>query len=123
MNEVKKFSLDNDNIVVLTEACESHVLDYMQKNNKLGLRLSTKKSGCSGLAYVLDYIEEIENQDDIVIPFHDGYKIFIDKLSYPYLKNITIDYIKEGLNYKFVFNNPNQTGQCGCGESFTVDNF
>lgn len=123
MNDVKKFSSDNDNLVVLTEACKSHVLEYMQKNNKLGLRLSTKKSGCSGLAYVIDYIEEIENQEDIVIPFHDKFKILIDKLSYPYLKNITVDYIKEGLNYKFVFNNPNQTGQCGCGESFTVDNF
>ena len=60
-------------------------------------------------------------EQDIVSPLTEDCLICIDKASYPYLKGIQIDYVKQGLNQKFVFNNPNQTGQCGCGESFTVD--
>ncbi len=123
MTEVKQFKADiNVNSIELTERAKSHVLNYLIKNTKKGFRLSTKKTGCSGLSYVLDYLDDVP-EDDIIIPLENNYIIAMDKNSYPYLKNIKIDYIKEGLNYKFVFNNPNQTGQCGCGESFTVDDF
>lgn len=84
-----------------------------------GLRLAVKKTGCSGLSYVVDYIVT-PDEEDIQKPLSEDYLLCVDKKSYPFLKNLQVDYIKEGLNYKLVFNNPNQTGQCGCGESFTV---
>lgn len=122
MNEVKQFTQDSTQNITLTDTCKEHVVDFIKKNNKKGLRLSTKKTGCSGLSYVLDYVDEQNPDDDIVITLNE-LTIYVDRLSYPYLKNTTIDYVKEGLNYRFVFNNPNKTGQCGCGESFTVDDF
>lgn len=97
-----------------------HILTYLQKQSDCkGLRLSVKKTGCSGLSYVIDYVS-ITDVADVVLPLSDQYVVSIDKASYPYLKGVHIDYVQQGLNYKFVFNNPNQTGECGCGESFTV---
>ena len=61
------------------------------------------------------------SEGDLILPLTEDYVVCIDKSSYPFLKKMNVDYVKQGLNYKFVFNNPNQTGQCGCGESFTVD--
>ncbi len=84
------------------------------------VRVGVKSGGCSGLSYVIDYVAE-PMAGDIVLPLTANFLICIDKNSYPYLKGIYIDYVKQGLNHKFLFNNPNQTGQCGCGESFTVD--
>lgn len=124
MTQVQQFNANlNSNSVELTENARQHVINYLKKNNKQGFRLSTKKTGCSGLSYVFEYIDTVNNEEDIIITLENEFIIAMDKNSYPYLKNIKIDYIKEGLNYKFVFNNPNQTGQCGCGESFTVDDF
>lgn len=107
--------------VTFSETATHHVLSYLAKqNDSKGIRLSVKKTGCSGLSYVVDYVEA-PLTDDIVLPLTKDYLICIDKKSYPYLKGMHVDYVKQGLNYKFVFNNPNQTGQCGCGESFTVE--
>jgi iron-sulfur cluster assembly protein len=103
----------------LSEAATRHVLSYLdQKSNSIGIRLSVKKTGCSGLSYVVDYVDN-PLKDDIVLPLEHRL-ICIDKGSYPYLKGTHLDYVRQGLNYKFVFHNPNQTGQCGCGESFIV---
>jgi iron-sulfur cluster assembly protein len=103
-----------------TEAATNHLLSYLQKNvEHRGVRLSVKKTGCSGLSYVVDYVQT-PTEGDLVMPLNEKYLICIDKTSYPFLKNMNVDYVKQGLNYKFIFNNPNQTGQCGCGESFTV---
>ncbi|CDZ78621.1 Iron-sulfur cluster assembly protein [Legionella massiliensis] len=113
----------NDSVfeVILSEAALQHVLTYLgkQKDSK-GIRFSVKKTGCSGLSYVVDYVTTAKD-NDIVQNLAENYQLYIDKASYPFLKGMTIDYVKQGLNYKFVFNNPNQTGQCGCGESFTVE--
>jgi len=110
----------NTPLLTLSEAAMRHVLIYLHKQNSArGIRLSVKKTGCSGLSYVVDYVKE-PNSDDLVVLLNDTYSVFIDRISYPYLKGMHVDYIQQGLNYKFVFNNPNQTGQCGCGESFTV---
>lgn len=105
--------------LTLSDAAMHHVLSYLLKQKSKGVRLSVKKTGCSGLSYVVDYVET-PMAGDIVLPIREDYVICIDKTSYPYLKGMHVDYVKQGLNYKFVFNNPNQTGQCGCGESFTV---
>lgn len=81
--------------------------------------MSVKKTGCSGLSYVVDYVKE-PSEGDMIASLSKDYLVCVDKTSYPFLKNMQVDYVKQGLNYKFIFNNPNQTGQCGCGESFTV---
>ncbi len=121
MSEVMQHKSSNSLAVTLTLSAERHVLSCLNKQvDCKGLRLAVKKTGCSGLSYVLDYVVTAQ-EGDIVLSWQDNYQIFIDKKSYPYLKGMTIDYVKEGLNSKFIYNNPNQKGQCGCGESFTVE--
>lgn len=119
MSEVIQHTNESSADVHLSEAATRHVLSYLTKHGSKGIRLSVKKTGCSGLSYVVDYVEA-PSEKDIVLPLVNDYLICIDKSSYPYLKGMDIDYVKQGLNQKFVFSNPNQTGQCGCGESFTV---
>ena len=107
--------------ITFTEPAIKHLVSYLGSNAEYtGVRLSVKKTGCSGLSYVVDYVCS-PLEDDLIIPLNENYLVCIDKASYPFLKNMNVDYVKQGLNYKFIFNNPNQTGQCGCGESFTVD--
>lgn len=110
----------SNNGVEFSDAAWRHVVSYLSKTQHQGVRLSVKKTGCSGLSYVIDYVSTPE-ADDIVLNFDSGHLVCIDKKSYPFLKGTKIDYIREGLNHKFSFMNPNQTGQCGCGESFTID--
>lgn len=106
--------------ITLSESAIKHLVSYLTKNpDNHGVRLSVKKTGCSGLSYVVDYVKA-PLDGDVVMPLSGKYVVCVDKLSMPFLKNMQVDYVKQGLNYKFVFNNPNQTGQCGCGESFTV---
>ena len=120
MSEVVQQAGNTELAITFSDAATQHVLSYLLKQgNSTGIRLSVKKTGCSGLSYVVDYVEA-PAADDIVIPLAKDYLVCIDKSSYPYLKGMHVDYIQQGLNFKFVFNNPNQTGQCGCGESFTV---
>ena len=121
MSEVIKHSSSTTPSVSWSEAAKDRLLAYMATQGDCkAVRLSVKKTGCSGLSYVIDYVNA-PMENDIVLVLADDCSICIDKSSYSYLKGIHIDYVKQGLNQKFVFNNPNQTGQCGCGESFTVD--
>jgi iron-sulfur cluster assembly protein len=121
MSEVVYHTPTVGSAIVFTDAATSHVLAYLNKRpESKGIRLSVKKTGCSGLSYVVDYVEAPE-AEDIELSLSEDYLIYLDKKSYPFLKGMQVDYIKKGLNHQFVFNNPNQTGECGCGESFTVD--
>lgn len=105
----------------LTDAATRHILSYLEQNpGHAGVRLSVKKTGCSGWSYVVDYVLTAA-AEDLKMPLSDGYWLCVDKQSYPKLKNMRIDYVRQGLNYKLVFDNPNQKGACGCGESFTVE--
>ena len=105
--------------VTLTEAAARHVSRYINRRGKgVGVRLGVKTTGCSGLAYKLEYADEIA-PEDIVFEGH-GAKILIDPKSLPYLAGTELDYTKEGLNEGFKFNNPNVKDQCGCGESFNT---
>lgn len=105
--------------ITLTPTAASHVKGFLENRGKgLGLRLGVKTSGCSGLGYVLEFVD-VPNADDEVFEQH-GVKIFIDPKSLVYLDGIELDYVKEGLNEGFKYNNPNVKESCGCGESFHV---
>ena len=105
--------------ITLTETAANRVRTFLENRGKgIGLRLGVKTSGCSGLAYVLEFVDAL-NDDDEVYDI-DGVKIIIDAKSFIYLQGIELDFVKEGLNEGFQFNNPNAKGECGCGESFTV---
>ncbi len=105
--------------VSLTEAAAEHVQKFIAKRGKgIGLRLGVRTSGCSGMAYVLEFADEI-NPDDQVFE-QRGIKVIVDPKSLVYLDGTEVDYGKEGLNEGFRFNNPNVANQCGCGESFSV---
>ncbi|WP_419420390.1 HesB/IscA family protein [Legionella sp. D16C41] len=124
MSEVVNYTSSRENVgVTLTDAAKQHIITYLNKEpESKGVRFAVKKTGCSGLSYVVDYVIHPQ-ENDIAQSLNENYQIWIDKASYPFLKGMIIDYVKQGLNYKFIFDNPNQTGQCGCGESFTVESF
>jgi iron-sulfur cluster assembly protein len=105
--------------ISLSESAAQRVNDFITNRGKgLGLRLGVKTSGCSGMAYVLEFVDQL-NQDDVV--FEDkGVKVIVDGKSLAYLDGTQLDFVREGLNEGFQFKNPNVTGQCGCGESFNV---
>jgi len=105
--------------VTMTPAASERVKSFMVNRGKgLGLRLGIKTTGCSGLAYVLEFVDDL-NEDDSVFDI-DNVKIIIDGKSLVYLNGIELDFVKEGLNEGFKFTNPNAKGECGCGESFNV---
>ena len=105
--------------ITLTDSAADRVQTFLEsRGNGLGVRLGVKTSGCSGLAYVLEFVDELEDGDEV---FEDhGVKVIIDKKSLVYLDGTELDYGKEGLNEGFKFNNPNVKDECGCGESFKV---
>lgn len=114
--EVKSASFQG---VSLSDEAKKHINAQLSKRGKgVGVRLSVDKTGCSGLAYVFDYVDAPKDEDK---HFNvEGVNVYVDRKSYPYLKGLSIDFVKQGVNHKFTFKNPNQTGECGCGESFTV---
>jgi len=105
--------------VTLSEKAAKHVANYMVKRGKgVGLRLGVRTSGCSGVAYKLEFVDVVE-PDDIEFESY-GVKVVVDPKSLPYLDGTELDYTREGLNEGFRFNNPNVKDACGCGESFNV---
>ena len=105
--------------VTLSESAAKHVSNYIAKRGKgIGIRLGVKTSGCSGMAYKLEFADAAE-ADDIVFESR-GLKVLVDPKSLPYLDGTELDFAREGLSEGFKFNNPNVKDQCGCGESFNV---
>jgi iron-sulfur cluster assembly protein len=105
--------------VTLSEPAAQHVAGFLAKRGKgVGIRLCVKTSGCSGLAYKLEFADDAL-PEDLIFESH-GVKVLIDPKSLPYLEGTELDYTKEGMNEGFKFNNPNVKGECGCGESFTT---
>jgi iron-sulfur cluster assembly protein len=105
--------------VTLTEAAARHVARYITKRGKgVGVRLGVKTTGCSGMAYKLEYADEVAPEDH-VFEGH-GVKVLVDPKSLPYLEGTQLDFVREGLNEGFRFNNPNEKDRCGCGESFRI---
>ncbi len=106
-------------MITLTESAANHVQNHLAKRGKgVGLRLGVRTSGCSGLAYKLEYADAV-NPDDMTFDSH-GVKVVVDPKSLPYLDGTELDFTKEGLNEGFKFRNPNVKDECGCGESFNV---
>lgn len=105
--------------ITMSDSAAQRVQAFLTNRGKgLGLRVGVRTSGCSGMAYVLEFVDEA-NDDDIV--FEDkGIKVIIDGKSLVYLDGTELDFVKEGLNEGFKFNNPNVSSECGCGESFNV---
>ena len=105
--------------VTLTTAAADHVAAFLAKRGKgLGLRLGVRTTGCSGLAYKLEYADDAR-PEDVTFQSH-GVTVVIDPKSLPYIDGTELDYTKEGLNEGSKFNNPNVKDACGCGESFNV---
>lgn len=105
--------------VTLSQSAVERVKTFLEKRGKgEGVRLGIKTSGCSGMAYVLEFVDEI-NSDDRVFE-QDGIKVIVDEKSLVYLDGTQLDFVKEGLNEGFKFTNPNIKDECGCGESFNV---
>ena len=106
-------------MISMSESAAKHVSNFLAKRGKgIGVRLGVKTSGCSGMAYKLEFADAAE-PEDIVFESH-GLKVLVDPKSLPYLDGTELDYTKEGLNEGFKFNNPNVKNECGCGESFNV---
>jgi len=105
-------------LITLTDKAKQRFDEQLEQRGKgIGILVGVKKTGCSGYAYTLEFA------DTPVTGFHqhyDTFTLFIDPLAEKLLDGITIDYIKQGLNERFEFLNPNEAGRCGCGESFTV---
>lgn len=105
--------------ISLTEAAARHVSRYIERRGKgLGLRLGVKTTGCSGLAYKLEYADEL-SPEDVQFTSH-GVTVLVDPRSLVYIDGTELDFVREGLNEGFKFNNPNVKSECGCGESFKV---
>lgn len=106
--------------VSLTESAAKQIEKQLAKRGKgIGLKLGVKKSGCSGFAYALDYADQLQETDKVFENF--GVKVIVNANDLEVVDGIELDYRREGINEAFQFNNPNVTGTCGCGESFSVN--
>ena len=105
--------------ISMSQAAADHVNHYLAKRGHgLGLRLGVRTTGCSGMAYVLEFVDELAAEEMLFVS--RGVKVVIDPKSIIYLDGTELDYVKEGLNEGFQFKNPNAKNECGCGESFNV---
>ncbi|MDR3391339.1 MAG: iron-sulfur cluster assembly protein IscA [Sulfuriferula sp.] len=105
--------------VTLTESAAKRISSFIEKRGKgVGLRLAVKTSGCSGLAYAIEFADETL-PEDLLFESH-GVTVLVDPKSHVFLAGTELDFVREGLNEGFKFNNPNVKDSCGCGESFKV---
>jgi len=108
-------------IIRLSDNAALRIKEIMSnaETNSLGVRISVKSGGCAGMSYVMEYTKEINPNDEIIED--KGVKVFVDSAAIMYLLGTVMDYKKEELSSSFVFNNPNETERCGCGESFKIE--
>ena len=109
-----------NSIIRLSESAASRIKEIMSnaKKNAIGVRVSVKSGGCAGMSYVMEYSKEVNPNDELIED--KGVKVYIDSAAVMYLLGTEMDYKKEDFSSSFVFNNPNETERCGCGESFKV---
>ena len=108
-------------IITLSDNAADRIKEIMAnaENNSIGVRIGVKSGGCAGMSYVMEYSKEINPNDEVIED--KGVKVFIDPAAVMYLLGTEMDYKKDEFSSSFVFNNPNETERCGCGESFKVD--
>lgn len=105
-------------MIIVTNTAVNKINTQLSRRGGVGIRVGVRTTGCSGLAYVLEYVDELSEGDDSIL--FEGFAIIINKRDQPYLEGMEIDYVREGLNEGFRFNNPNEKDRCGCGESFRI---
>jgi iron-sulfur cluster assembly protein len=106
-------------MISVTETAANKIKQNLaRRGSGIGIRIGIRTTGCSGLAYVLEYVDRV-NDDDTVFASHDV-QVIVDAKSLPILGNLDVDYVRQGLNEGFEFNNPNEKDRCGCGESFRI---
>jgi len=105
--------------IQLTEQAAAHIRQQLDaRGHGIGVRIGVTPSGCSGMSYLLEFVDQLNEEDQVFEK--DGAKVIIDAKSLPYLEGTQLDFVREGLNEGLKFNNPNVKAECGCGESFTV---
>ena len=108
-------------IIKLSDNAATRIKEIMSgaQKDSIGVRVSVKSGGCAGMSYVMEYSKEVNPNDEVIED--KGVKVFIDSAAVMYLLGTEMDYKKEEFSSSFVFNNPNETERCGCGESFKID--
>lgn len=105
--------------ISITDSAAKHVAEQLQtRGHGLGIRVGVTTTGCSGMAYVLEFVDKVEVGDRVFE--EQGVKIVVDPKSLVYIDGTEMDFVKQGINEGFEFKNPNAKGECGCGESFSV---
>ena len=107
-------------ILLTDKACEKIKTQLRKRGKGVGIRLGVKTTGCSGLAYTLEYVDKYEIEIGVINYSQKDFVVLVDSKSEEYLKGLTMDWIRNGLNEGFDFINPNERDRCGCGESFRV---
>ena len=107
-------------MISFTDTARHKIQKLITAKEYAGIRLGVKTTGCSGLAYVLEYVREYTADQGVINYAQDGFVVLVGQKDDVYLKNMTVDYVRQGLNEGFEFNNPNIRDKCGCGESFRV---
>jgi iron-sulfur cluster assembly protein len=107
-------------MINLTPTAINKIRKLVAAKNYAGIRLGVKTTGCSGLAYVLEYVKEYKTEPYVINYAQPDFVVLVNHKDDVYLKNMTVDYVRQGLNEGFEFSNPNERDRCGCGESFRV---
>lgn len=108
-------------MISLTPAATGKIKLMLAKRGRgMGVKIGVKTTGCSGLAYVLEYLDTLPDDQSMVVIQQDNFTVGLETRSVPYLQGMTVDWVKQGLNEGFEFFNPNERDRCGCGESFRV---
>jgi iron-sulfur cluster assembly protein len=107
-------------MISFTDIARNKIQKLVTAKNYAGIRLGVKTTGCSGLAYVLEYVKEYTAEQYVINYAQPEFVVLVDQKDNVYLQNMTVDYVRQGLNEGFDFSNPNERDRCGCGESFRV---
>ena len=108
-------------ITVTDQAAKKIQQNISRRGRGLGIRVGVRTTGCSGMAYVLEYVDEEQGREHCIAHYDvNGVRVYIDPKHNPYIEGMTIDYVRQGLNEGFEFRNPAEKDRCGCGESFRV---
>ena len=107
-------------MISFTDTARNKIQKLVTTKNYAGIRLGVKTTGCSGLAYVLEYVREYTDEQYVINYAQPEFVVLVNQKDNVYLQNMTVDYVRQGLNEGFDFSNPNERDRCGCGESFRV---